>query len=182
MLPGSRLKIGAAALGLATIIVGAALWGSLGNGRVTGSTSGDQLLHAGLSAQLAGRDAEASADYEKLLDLQPSNVYAYYNLGLIDQRAGHPDLAEGFYRRALSINADFVPALYNLAIIRTGPAPKEAEALYRHVISVQPNNAQARLNLGFLLIQEGKPVQGRAELDQAVKLDPSLKSRLPTGS
>jgi tetratricopeptide (TPR) repeat protein len=162
-------------------IVGFALvWGPLSHQGDKQSAS--SLLTAGLAAQKAGRNSEASDDYHKVLQLDPSNYWAYYNLGVIDQQAGSLSSAERNYRSALALNPDLVPALYNLAILRTAPSPKEAEALYRHAISLDPKNAAAHLNLGFLLLQEGDKVGGRAELDMAVKLDPQLASRLPPAS
>jgi tetratricopeptide (TPR) repeat protein len=137
-------------------------------------------LNAGLNAQVHGQTAEAVADYHKVLSKDPHNKYAYYNLGLIDQQAGQNATAEVDYRTALQIDPNFVPALFNLAILRTTPTPKEAEDLYSRVISVNPNYAAAYLNLGFLLISLGQIDAGKADLDRAVTLDPTLKSRIPT--
>jgi tetratricopeptide (TPR) repeat protein len=154
-------------------------WGPLSNRQASATLSEQALLNAGLAAQAAGRTSEASSDYHKILQMNPNNTYAYYNLGLMDQQAGRTDSAERNYRAALKISPDFPSALFNLAIIRTGPDPKEAEDLYRHTIAVTPNNAWAHLNLGFLLIQEGIKAEGVAELQKALKLDPSLVTRVP---
>ena len=170
---------------LVAIVVVAALgiiavtWGPLNKHPASPTLSESRLLSAGIAAQQAGRTAEAADDYRKILHMNPNNPWAYYNLGLIDQQAGRTDSAERNYRAALKISPDFPSALFNLAIIRTGPAPKEAEDLYRRTIAVQPNNAGAHLNLGFLLIQEGNKAEGQAELQRAVKLDASLASRVP---
>ena len=153
-------------------------WGPLSNRQVSGPTSEAGLLNAGLAAQSAGRMSEAATDYHKVLQMNPNNPWAYYNLGLMDQQAGRTASAESNYRATLKISPSFLAALFNLAIIRTGPAPSEAEDLYRRALVVAPTNAGVHLNLGFLLIQEGKTVEGRAELQKAVKLDPSLASRV----
>jgi tetratricopeptide (TPR) repeat protein len=135
-------------------------------------------LTAGLKAQTEGRTADAVKDYQAVLQKDPHNKYAYYNLGLIDQLAGRADSAELNYRTTLQSDPNFAPALYNLAILRTGPSPNEAVDLYRHEITIMPGDAAAHLNLGFLLISLKQPVEGKAELDRAVALDPSMAARV----
>jgi tetratricopeptide (TPR) repeat protein len=147
--------------------------------QTTPAQQASTLLSSGLAAQIGGRTSEAADDYRKVLQLDPNNFWADYNLGVLDQTGGRPATAEREYRSALAINPDFVPALYNLAIIRSGSSPREAEDLYRHALALQPTNSSVHLNLGFLLIQEGLKSEGQAELTKAVQLDPSLISRLP---
>jgi tetratricopeptide (TPR) repeat protein len=135
-------------------------------------------LRDGLKAQVEGRTAEAIKDYHAVLDKDPHNKYAYYNLGLIDQLAGRAGSAELNYRTALASDPNFAPALYNLAILRTAPAPEEAVMLYRHVIALKSGDAAAHLNLGFLLISLKQVTEGKTELNRAVVLDPSLEPRV----
>jgi|ERR1700682_5431228 len=177
--PRYRVYAAAALVALFALVLIAFVWGPLSRAGTAGKESSYTLLSAGLSAQTAGRLGEAQSDYQKALQVDPNNYWAYYNLGVIDQQAGRSASAEHNYRSALALNPDLVPALYNLGIIRTGPAPSEAETLYRHATVLEPKNAAVHLNLGFLLLQEGKTAEGHAELDAAVKLDPQLSSRLP---
>jgi tetratricopeptide (TPR) repeat protein len=137
------------------------------------------LLQAGLAAHQAGRTAEAATDYKKVLTYDPKNQWAHYNLGLIEQMNGQNAAAETDYRAALAADPNFVGALYNLAILRSAAAPQDAVDLYRRAIGVTPNMAIAHLNLGFLLQTLGQAAAGKAELDKAVALDPTLKKRLP---
>jgi Flp pilus assembly protein TadD len=178
--PRYRVFAAAALVAVFALVLIAFVWGPFSHPDAQQSAS--SLLSAGLAAQNAGRTSEASDDYHKVLQLDPSNYWAYYDLGVIDQQASRASSAERNYRSALALNPDLVPALYNLAILQSGPSPKEAEALYRHAILVEPTKATVHLNLGFLLLQEGDKVGGRAELDMAVKLDPQLASRLPLAS
>jgi tetratricopeptide (TPR) repeat protein len=136
-------------------------------------------LNAGLQAQTKGKTQEAINDYNTVLAHDPKNKYAYYNLGLIDQTAGRNTSAEKNYRAALGIDPQFEPALFNLAILRTGPSPSEAENLYRQVITANPKNDAAHLNLGFLLSSLARQAEATAEFNQAVSLDPQLISRIP---
>jgi tetratricopeptide (TPR) repeat protein len=137
------------------------------------------LLQSGMAAHKSGRLGEAAQDYQKALVYDPKNQWAHYNLGLIEQLQGQNAAAVADYRAALAMDPNLVSAIYNMAILRAGPAPLEAIELYRRAIGVQPDMALAHLNLGFLLIAQGQQAEGTAELNQAVKLDPSLKPRLP---
>jgi tetratricopeptide (TPR) repeat protein len=132
-----------------------------------------------MAAHKSGRLGEAAQDYQKALVYDPKNQWAHYNLGLIEQLQGQNAAAVADYRAALAMDPNLVSAIYNMAILRAGPAPLEAIELYRRAIGVQPDMALAHLNLGFLLIAQGQQAEGTAELNQAVKLDPSLKPRLP---
>jgi tetratricopeptide (TPR) repeat protein len=131
-------------------------------------------LNSGLKAQVQGKNSEAQKDYRQVLVHDPRNKFAYYNLGLIDQQSGRSQDAEKNYRLALQTDPRFVAALYNLAILRTGPDPKEAEALYRQAIAVAPNDPGNHLNLGFLLRSQGRNDEGDAEIARAVALNPGL--------
>jgi tetratricopeptide (TPR) repeat protein len=139
-------------------------------------------VNAGLSAQAAGRLSDAATDYQNAISHDAHNKFAYYDLGLVQQLMGQAAASEQNYRAAIQIDANFARALYNLAILRTIPSPAEAEQLYRHVISLQPNDAAAHLNLGFLLRSENRIAEGNAELKTAVSLDPSLANRIPPGT
>jgi tetratricopeptide (TPR) repeat protein len=137
------------------------------------------LLQSGMMAHKSGRLAEAAKDYQKALVYDPKNEWAHYNLGLIEQLQGQNAAAVTDYRAALVMDPTLVSAMYNLAILRSGSAPDEAIDLYRHAIAVQPDMALAHLNLGFLLLAQGQQAEATAEFNQAVKLDPNLKGRVP---
>jgi tetratricopeptide (TPR) repeat protein len=139
--------------------------------------SGDALSQA-LDAHSEGSLEEAAERYRDVLEDEPSNKFAHYNLGLIHQTAGRSDSAAAAYRSALESDPRFVPALFNLAVLVTKPNPNEAIALYRKVIEIEPGRASAHLNLGFLLKQTGKGAEGDEELRKAVALDPTLEARI----
>jgi len=143
--------------------------------------AGDELA-AGLRAEGQGQMTQAADHFQKATVKDPSNKFAYYNLGLVDQLSGQTAAAETNYRAALQIDPNFRSALFNLAIIRTGPSPEEAEQLYRHVIALQPNDAGPHLNLGFLLRSMGRKDEAKVEFARAVSYEPLYASRIPTDS
>jgi tetratricopeptide (TPR) repeat protein len=156
------------------IAVGAALAVLLGGCSREGA---DDPLTRALTAHAEGDVEEAAGLYEDILEDDPNNKFAHYNLGLIAQSQGRTDEAIAAYERAIKIDPKFVAPLFNLAVIHTESRPDEAIELYRRVIASEPDHAGAHLNLGFLLKDTGKNDEGEAELDKAVELDPSLEAR-----
>ena len=164
-------------LAVVALILVLALVGTACSKKSSNQTVGE-LLNKGLKAHASGDIAEASENYKEVLKKDPKNKFALYNLGLIDQQAGKIESAEKYYRRALKTDPDFGSALFNLAILITGPAPQEALELYKHAIALDPANASAHLNLGFLLKSLGRAEEGDGELQRAVELDPTLAARV----
>ena len=46
---------------------------------------------------------------------------------------------------------------------------------------LDPNNADAHLNLGFIYLSQGNKTSAKKEFSAAVSIQPSLKSRIPAG-
>jgi tetratricopeptide (TPR) repeat protein len=182
-------------LGLALVLV-LVIGGTLFVRSRDGGTEQEQAQEAvseGLAAHQEGDLQAAEEAYRRALELDPQNQFAYYNLGVIRQAQGDLPGAEENYRNAIRIAPDFAAALFNLAIIRADAGgAEEAVELYRHVIEAAPVEeadpetvrlvAAAHLNLGFLLIDQGDEAEGQAELDEAVRLDPTLEERVGDGA
>ena len=132
-------------------------------------------LARGLKAHNAGNFDEATKAYFETLFHDPTNKFAYFNLGQIAQTQKKPQIAEGYYRSALEIDAKFGPALFNLAIIRNEAGAKaEAIDLYRRDIAADPNNGAAYFNLGLLLRDTGNVAEANQMFARAQQLDPKL--------
>lgn len=163
---------------IAVLAAGVLAW-AVARGGASEQERAQELLQAGLEAHAQGDLVAAQEAYLQVIELAPQNRFAYYNLGVISQVQGDPVGAEARYRTAIQIDPDFVDALFNLAILRSAAgADDEAIQLYEHIIEVDTTHAAAHLNLGFLLIERGDEELGRAELDEAVRLDPTLEDRI----
>jgi Tfp pilus assembly protein PilF len=168
-------------IALAIFVVAAVIAGLFAAGAFR-SESAAELLARGLREQVDGRTDAAERDFRAVLAKDPSNKFAYYNLGLIAQNHNDNVKAENAYRAAISIDATYWPALFNLAILRVAANDAtEAVRLYREVIKANPTYASAHLNLGYLLKSLGKIAEGDAELEIARSLAPAL-SGSPTPS
>ena len=132
-------------------------------------------LARGIAAHNANKLDEAAKDYFEVLQNDPKNKFAFYNLGQIARAQNKLAIAEGYYRSALETDPDFGLALFELAVVRRAfNALDEAIVLYRKDIAVEPNNAGAHYNLGILLRIQGKTVEGDAEIARGMQLDPQL--------
>lgn len=129
----------------------------------------------------AGRFDEASSHYRDVLRRDPSNKFAFFNLGMLAQLSNRGAEARDFYSRALRSDANFLPALFNLAILdEANGNNRAAEGLYRRAIREHPDHAASRYNLGLLLIKEGRTEEGQAEIDRATEMDPGLSGSTGT--
>jgi tetratricopeptide (TPR) repeat protein len=141
-----------------------------------------RLFDDGLQAQIEGNSALAANDYLRSLNLKPNDKLAWYDLGLIEQQAGLKANAEHDYEASVADDSRFVPAIYNLGTLVGSTDPARATTLYKRVIAIEPKDAEAHLNLGFALQALGKVAQGNAEIAEAVRLEPSLSSRVPNSA
>jgi Tfp pilus assembly protein PilF len=181
MTTSARRFISFAAKGLSIAVVGALAVAACGSSShsaappTTSPANAGTVLTKALQELVAGQTAQAKADFEQVLRLDPRNKYAEYNLGYIAQIGGNASDAETQYRLALAIDPKYGPALYNLAILRTADgATAAAIELYRRAIAADAKDANAHFNLGLLLRKTGNANDGNAEITTAVGLKPSL--------
>jgi tetratricopeptide (TPR) repeat protein len=138
-----------------------------------------------VAAERVGDRALAVADFLAVVKADPRDKFAWYDLGDIADQSGQPTQAVADYRRVLAIDGGYVPALYNLAVIETPGAPSTAAQLYERALRVEPGDADAHLNLGYVLKSLGHTSTGDAQIATALRLDPALAARVaaspPTG-
>ena len=141
------------------------------------------LLEQALKANANGDSAGAKRGFEALLQQDPNNKLAAYNLGVLAQQAGDDVAAAGHYKKTLELDPVYAPALYNLAILtnKQGDA-QTAAALYERAIKADPRDANAHYNYGLLLRSLGNEQRAQLEIDKAIELDPSLKQPAPVAS
>lgn len=144
------------------------------------SQSVAQNLTAGIAAQNAGNYASATQYYNKVLASDPKNATALYDLGDVDQLQNLLSAAKTEYLHALAIDPNFLSAMYNLATLEASTSPNDARVLYEQIIKLSPRYAAAHFNLGYVLLSLGQRSAGLAQINEGVRLDPSLKSRVST--
>jgi len=172
----SRRPIVIAVLGLLATVglaLGAlALWG---DSSVAPTRSADDIVVEGLSAHVEGDLAAAEVLYLDALSVDPDNVLAIYNLGVIRQSEQQLIEAVDLFRRALAIDAEMPSARLNLAwALRDLGDVDEAVAELTSLRSQRPDDALVLFNLGQMLIAAGRIDEGAALVREAIELDESL--------
>jgi tetratricopeptide (TPR) repeat protein len=170
---GRDLGRACAAAAVLAVVAGC---GASSNGHAADPTT---TLNAGLKLQQQGHLSEAAQLYQQVIKAQPTDIYAQYDLGVVQQAMANQVGALAAYGAALTINPKYVPALYNEATIYAVSDPASAISLYRQIIVLQPVAPTAYLNLGFLEIKHNAPKAGVRDLATAVKQDSTLLSRVP---
>jgi tetratricopeptide (TPR) repeat protein len=137
------------------------------------------LITAGNAAQQKGQPSLASSLYKRAIADNPTNAVALYDLADLEQIKLHESAAaEADYRRALVVDPRFIDARFNLAILESAKDPKAAIAAYQTIIGIDASDADAYLNLGFLLRSTGQGAASATAFNKAVTLEPALQSRM----
>jgi len=115
----------------------------------------------------------ARESFEEALRFQPKDPAVLYNLGQCFDRQNIPDKAELYYRQCLEQDANHASCRHALAVLRfrTGRS-KQAEQFIEDWLIQDPKRADAYVEDGWRLRQEGSLSQAQARLQQALDLEP----------
>lgn len=132
-----------------------------------------------LAESLAGRDADAIAEYRKSLELKPDLYQANLNLGILLLRNKRPGEAIPVLQQARTAKpAEFRPVLYLAdAQLAVGNLEAASEA-YEAALKLNPNSAAAELGFGQVLARRGQLDAAAPHFEAAAKLDPSYADAL----
>ncbi len=134
----------------------------------------DTLVQTALQHLDEGSAAKARATFKNALELDPDNVYAHYNLGLLAQDVGRDALAIKEYDAALEADPEFTSALYNKGIVLESGDLEAAVDVYQRVLAIDPDLAAAHMRLGFVLLHLGETDKAEEHLSTGVELDPAM--------
>jgi len=138
------------------------------------------LLRVGIQQAREQRWSAAAVTFQDVLAINPRNVYASYDLGVIDQTNNDDSGALEHYNQAIADNAEYAPALYNKAILLESSQPQAAIALYDQIVAINPQASTAYLRLALVDARLGYMTHARAAYQKAITIDPSLgKYQLP---
>jgi tetratricopeptide (TPR) repeat protein len=140
----------------------------------------NSLLQTGLTQADKKKWSAATTSFQKVLAINPSNVYANYDLGWIAQSTGNSNKAISYYQKAIAANAKYTPAMYNEAILLEGSHPQQAIAVYQKIVSIDPKASSAYLRMALVQAEQGDITEAKANDAKAVSIDPALsKYKLP---
>jgi tetratricopeptide (TPR) repeat protein len=130
--------------------------------------------------QKAGRKQESLQVSDELRRASESASNLGQAMILVQTAAGYSN--KGQYRdsvqtlrEAVILSPNFTEAQYQLGVaLHESGDDKDSEDSFRDVLKLDHDHASAHLNLARLLIARGEAAQGKAELERAVQLAPSL--------
>jgi tetratricopeptide (TPR) repeat protein len=133
-----------------------------------------------LVAVLGVMTHQRNADYHRestlwrtVVDVNPDNSRARYNLGVALVREGDPAGAAEQFARVLQVNPDHAEAHTNLGLICVGRGHMtEAIQHYRDALRVNPDHAIAHANLGLALAHDGKLDEAMHHYKEALRINP----------
>ena len=137
------------------------------------------FFNLAFAQSIQNKDAEATANYRKVLGLKPGLYEAELNLGILLLRQKAPKDAVPLLESASKSKPDQYRPNYYLgeALIDTGRGA-EAEAAYRSALKINPKSAEAAQGLGQSLLNQRKTGEGAMFIEQAASLDPSFQPAL----
>ncbi|MDB5909863.1 MAG: prsT [Massilia sp.] len=124
-----------------------------------------------------GRQREAGALFDQVLETDPSIPEALLGRARIAFADQHPSEAAWLVERALAAHPNDPDCLrFKGDLLRIDGKQDAALAVYRSILVVHPHNAQARVDLASVLTDQGKFAEARAALAAARKLSPGRLS------
>ncbi|MBV8887397.1 MAG: DUF563 domain-containing protein [Chroococcidiopsidaceae cyanobacterium CP_BM_RX_35] len=111
--------------------------------------------------------------YWQILELNPEQAEAHYNLGSTIAHRGDYDAAVACWQRAVELQPDFADAYQNQGYVLQ-KQNKFAEAIpcYLKVLEIQPGWVETHYNLGICFHEQGRLDEAIACFQQAVQLQP----------
>ena len=113
---------------------------------------------------------EAAASFQKCLEFNPDFEQAITGLAHALFRLGNNTEAQQWLVKALQYNPQNYRALYELASIKAKTDKPGAVAVFEKAITIQPNFAPVRRELGVLQCEQGEYADAAKNLAKAVEL------------
>jgi tetratricopeptide (TPR) repeat protein len=121
----------------------------------------------------AGQEAEALADFEQSLKLDPNRWSALHNRGVSYGMQGNLDAALADFNRVVQLNPNFPKAFYNRGELRFKQGdPAGAIEDYSRVLRLNPQDAGALTSRGFAHYSRGEYRNALRDYDRALQIDP----------
>ena len=138
-------------------------------------SSSDAHFYAGQGFVLAGDLNRALVEFQAVSTLDSTRTQAHYNAGQTLIRLNRLDEAETEFRKELEIDPENILAKYHLAytLLERKSADDEALKLLREVVTAKYDYADARYQLGKVLIDKGELKEAIEQLETAANLDPT---------
>ena len=131
-------------------------------------------IRRGLDLDKAGRTAEAIAEHERAIELDPGIVQTRVNLVILYGRTGNFEKAYQHYLAALDTGGPQAELHYNFGVMAFQKKRyKEAQAAFEQALKLNPQYAAAHNNLGYLLQVQGRDEEAIRHYRFGIENDPN---------
>jgi tetratricopeptide (TPR) repeat protein len=131
-------------------------------------------LRLGAAYLAAGRYAEAESVFRDLVAADDPLPTGYIGLAQVLLRTGHAEEAATVLADAeKKLGRKFLISYFRGLALARATRPAEALAAFQQAVQLDPNNAEAHLNLGKSQFTLGHVNEAIAELQEALRLDPA---------
>ncbi|MFZ4588121.1 MAG: tetratricopeptide repeat protein [Terrimicrobiaceae bacterium] len=111
--------------------------------------------------------------YGRVLQIEPGNLAALVNLGMVEFQGGNRKRAEELLNQAVAERIDLAPAWLTLGMVHMDADRSDAAlAALSQAVLRDPENPKARNFLGVVIGRRGWVDGAQEELRRAVELDP----------
>jgi tetratricopeptide (TPR) repeat protein len=127
--------------------------------------------------QTMGRDAEARAEFERSIELEPQQTESLYQLGEIDLEQGNLSTATTRFEKVVAADPRHEGAFTGLGIVAYRQKQyKEAAEYLKTAIGLSPDDSLAHYYYGLTLKRLGQQEEATQELELAERLIEAAKS------
>jgi len=129
--------------------------------------------YLGLALARSGKPDEALKQYAHSLKLDPNNATVHYNIGVLLIEAGKEEQAIAHFQQAVQSDPELVTAHFQLAnLLMRRRLDADAEREFGIVVSLEPQNAFARLMQAMAAIHSDSYLRARKLLESAAEAFP----------
>jgi eukaryotic-like serine/threonine-protein kinase len=148
-----------------------------------GNSGADGHMCMGLVDAGTGKYDDATSDYQKAIELEPTNEKAYVGLAKAYSRLNRLSDAESTYRQAINANPNSSYAYQNLAIFYLQQAEYSQAADYFHkAVDLAPESYVNESNLGAAWLYMGRYKEAIQAFTQSIRLRPNASGYANLGT
>jgi tetratricopeptide (TPR) repeat protein len=133
-------------------------------------------IRRGADLERAGKIAEAIAEQQEALRVDPKAVQAHINLISLYGRLDQYEPAAEHYRAGIDLDRNQADLHYNYGVLLLKQRkPEDAETAFRAALEINPYYAEAHTNLGSLYEQQGRWDDAFQQFEEAVENRPNYR-------
>ena len=131
----------------------------------------------GISLFESEQFAEAGPAFQQALKSNPEDMTLNYKLAQSYQKSGQYDKAEQIYLMLTKISPKDLAAYHNTIVLMFDEAklPDKAVAAASRLVELDPKNADAQFNLGYMLIKQKKFALAADVFQKVIEIDPGME-------